>query len=82
MTVDDVIASVKIKASSRTRSMEDALPYPDELLVAEIERLRKELARAESIILACHRAFTGGSDFVCSQAKHLAAAEAGEENHE
>jgi hypothetical protein len=41
MTVDEIIKQVNIKASGRTR-YEGQEPFWDEVLVAEIERLRAE----------------------------------------
>lgn len=44
MTADEAIAIVRNKASGRTR-FEGQEPYLDEVLVAEIERLRKDRMR-------------------------------------
>ncbi len=42
MTINELIANIKIRASGRTR-YEGQKPRVDEMLVAEIERLRAEL---------------------------------------
>lgn len=47
MTVDEAIQIVKQKANARTRYFGQE-PFIDEVLVLEIERLRKELERMKS----------------------------------
>ena len=38
-----------------------------------MRKLERERDEAEGIVLACHRAFMGGSDFVQSEARRLSA---------
>jgi len=49
ITVDEVIKRVRIKANGRTR-YEGQEPFWDELLVAEIERLREQVLDLQSEI--------------------------------
>jgi len=65
-TVEDVIADVQSKARGRTR-YEGQEPYPDEMLCAEIARLRagvaaKEAAKWREVAKACLCVFCGMSN--------------------
>ena len=57
-TVEDVIADVQSKARGRTR-YEGQEPYPDEMLCAEITRLRAEVAAKEAEIARLRVALSG-----------------------
>ena len=49
MTLDDIILNVKVRSAGLTRYVGMEPPW-DEVLVAEIERLREALAEAENYI--------------------------------
>lgn len=59
MTADELIQSIKTKSSGRTR-WKGSEPYPDEILVAEIEQLRAEkaalIAALQSAVKIAHEA--------------------------
>jgi hypothetical protein len=61
MTVDEAIKTVEVRASGRTRYM-DQEPFLDEVLVGEIERLRKELVKAMEAVTAVVEAFESQMD--------------------
>lgn len=48
-TIDDVLNEVALRASGRTRYF-DQPPFADEMMAAEIVRLRKELADAKESV--------------------------------
>ncbi len=59
MTADELIESIKTKSSGRTRWM-GSEPYPDEILVAEIEQLRADkttlVAALQAAVKIAHEA--------------------------
>jgi hypothetical protein len=55
------------------KQLEDMAKFINEDLRRELNQAIKERDEARGVVLACHRAFNSGSDFVRQEAKRLAA---------